>query len=227
LVWTYESEKISQAESIYESVTITPYKLGMKKIFPFLLIFIASCYGTRSVNQVARKKGLSVKQVGTINLFGGRVDIDDLVSDKEKPVYLFYNGDSLMCLSTEKAISNGDFIYRIQRWGDSIYMLTRQSNFRYFYEDTVLFHSDYVVSNRCVYGRNPMNKPEIIEAYFTSYHFVADSLFEFSSNSRQPVISIHQYGTISDATEQFIANHPPERRLLTWGMKDFIGQVLR
>jgi len=182
-----------------------PYR-PMKRILPLFIIVFASCYGTRTVNQVARKNSLTVEEVGGINLFDGHQNIDTRIFDKSRSIYLFYKNDSLKFLSTEKTISNGDYMYRLETVGDSLYMLTRRSQFRYWYEDTVLFHSDYVVSNHCVFQNDSPG---------------------YRLRSRTPVISIHQYGWDEKATAQFLNNESIYRSTMKVEMRDFVSQALR
>ena len=168
-----------------------------------------------------------MKQVGGINLLGGRLDIKDQSANYKNSFYLLYRGNNLLYLSSEKQIWNKDFIYHVHKWQDSLYMLTRKSQFRYLFEDTILFHSDYVVANRCVYGRTPMGELEIIDAFFNSYHLTIDSVNKFSFHSRKPVISIQQYGRVQNVTEKFISEDSKQTKLPRREMAFLMKEILR
>lgn len=200
----------------------------MKKILPLIFIVATSCWGVRTVNQVARKNDLSVKRVGGVNLLGGKLDITNEVVDKERSFYLFYRADTLVYISDDKEVGHmGEFIYQFQRPGDSIYMLTRRADFRYFREDTVLFHSNYIVSNRVLYGHSSMDEHEAIQSYFTTYHFTEDSVIEISYRSEKPIIGVHQYSIDSKTADRLAAARSSRHVQPLRRIEDVIHSALR
>jgi hypothetical protein len=204
----------------------TGYKMALKNIVLICLVILAACTTSKNINHVAKKEGLTVRTVAGIKLSGGIITIDSLPrSSKDEPVYLLYSGDELRYLSTEKRVVNGEFMYLVQKIGDSMYMLTRRSHFpRYFYEDTVLFHHNYVVSNRYLYDGNATNKGNIVQDYFHSYHFTADSLVEFSSEGPKPFPSIFDYGSNLALTENFI-RQSTQRKLAKCREEDLVREI--
>ena len=200
----------------------------MRPVLFFILALLSSCYTSRSVKHFAKEKGLSVKEYGEIDLFAGSLETKSRSgSQKSGPFYLLYRGDSLIYLSADKGVKNGDFIYRVQRWGDTVYMLTRSSLLRYFCEDTVVFHVNYAVSNRCFYSGNAANKGKLLKSHFNSYHLAGDTVMQLTFSSSSQSISIHQYGTDLEATEQFIATQSQMIKIPGQSKTELIKYILR
>lgn len=178
----------------------------MRALFFICLLLFTACVTSKNIYRVAKKTHLVVRKVEGINLSGGNIKIDTLLgSSKEEPIYLLYSGDTLKYLSTDRSMAHGEFMYAVKKIGDSIYQLTRSSNFpRYFFEDTVLFHHNYVVTNRYLYDGTAANRGNFVQAEFYSYHFTADSLVEFSWDSFSPTVSVFEYGSNVSFTENFI-----------------------
>ena len=169
------------------------------------LVLVGACTPSKNIYHVAKKKDLAVHTVAGINLSGGMIRIDSSSGpSKNEPLYLLFNGNTLKYISTGKRVANGEFMYLVEKVGDSIYQLTRSSQFpRYFYEDTVLFHSNYVVSTRSLYDRI-MNSRSLVKTEFYHYYFTADSLVRLSFDSFDPLPSIFEYGRNIPFTENFI-----------------------
>lgn len=171
----------------------TAFLLG-NTAFIFLVI-VTACTPSKNIYHVAKKKYLAVHTVGGIKLSGGVTRIDSLPpSSKDEPIYLLFDGNNLKYISTSKRVANGEFMYLVEKPGDSIYQLTRSSWFpRYFYEDTVLFHSNYIVSARSLYD-DVTGKRTLVKTELYHYYFTADSLIELSFDSFDPLPSIYEYG---------------------------------
>ena len=201
----------------------------MRKFILIPLLALSSCYTQKSVKSVAKHNGTTMREVASLNLFAGEMETSELSSAKAGPVYLFYRGSNLEYVSTDKAViksATGALIYKVQRSGNSAYMLTRDGQLRYFVEDTVLFLKDYAVHSQCLYGGNISNKGEFVQAYFNVYHFSADSLLVFSSQSKKPLLSVSQYGADTIKTRQFI-ERASLRKLPAISKNDFISTIVR
>lgn len=176
----------------------------MRNTICICLLILTACTTSKNIYQVAKKKGLTVRSVAGIKFPGGLIRIDGMTdSYKGEPLYLLFNGNILKYISTDKRVANGEFMYAVEKVGDSIYQLTRSTRFpRYFYEDTVLFHTNYVVSSRCLY--EDAAKRDFVHSEFYHYYYTTDSLVQLSFGSINRLPSILEYGRNIPFTENSI-----------------------
>jgi hypothetical protein len=140
-------------------------------IFIQILLFY-SCVTSRTINQFASKKNLVIKKAGNINLFNGKIEIEEKGKEDKELVYLLYDGDALGFVSNTSRIANNEFIYKISQKTDSSITLTRATMYpRYYTADTLLFGNDFAVEKRCLYDNN-----KVVQSYFKEYTFSNDSL---------------------------------------------------
>ena len=172
-----------------------------KSVLFFGLLCLCSCTTSKSIQHFAHTNDLTIKTAGNINFFNGSIQIQESPdpADKKK-VWLLYKGDSLQYVSNGKRIPNNDYIYKIQKVEDTLFMLTRASLFvRYYTADTLLFRANFVINKGSLYDND-----KVVQSYIRIYNFSGDTLTESSYRSPHDLIQALKYKPEMAVKDEFI-----------------------